>query len=120
MVDAAMSDVTPLCLRDPITLFKTIRARPVEPGVCLILNPVYVEGSESHGGFILDKDVQPCVAFPIPPVNPSHDANMTGLRQACTILESAAGRDVKKKRYMETMAEMRKYITVPQGMIVDA
>lgn len=57
----------------------------------------------------------------MPPMNPNHDANMTGLRRAYhTILESAAGQDVKKKRCIETMAEMRRYVAVLQGLIVDA
>ena len=58
MVDTAMSDVLPIYLRIPINLVKAIRARPVDQGAWLILNAMVVVGPESHGEFILDKDVQ--------------------------------------------------------------
>lgn len=59
MVDTAMSDVLPIYLRIPVNIVKTIRARPVEHGLWLILNAMLVAGPESHGEFILDKTVQP-------------------------------------------------------------
>ena len=58
MVDTAMSDVLPIYLRIPVNIVKAIRARSVEQGVWLILNAMLVAGSESHGEFLLDKDVQ--------------------------------------------------------------
>ena len=59
MVDTSMSDVLPIYLRIPINVVKGIRARPVEQGAWLILNAMVVMGPESHGEFILDKDIQP-------------------------------------------------------------
>lgn len=59
MVDTSMSDVLPIYLRIPINVVKAIRARPVEQGGWLILNAMVVMGDESHGAFILDKDIQP-------------------------------------------------------------
>ena len=59
MVDTSMSDVLPIYLRIPINVVKAIRARPVEQGAWLILNAMVVMGPESHGAFILDKDIQP-------------------------------------------------------------
>ena len=59
MVSTSMSDVLPIYLRIPINVVKAIRARPVEQGTWLILNAMVVMGSDSHGAFILDKDIQP-------------------------------------------------------------
>ena len=59
MVNTAMSDVLPIYFRIPVNIVKAIRARSVEEGVWLILNAMIVEGSESHGRFILDKEIQP-------------------------------------------------------------
>lgn len=59
MVDAAMSDVLPIYLRIPINMVQAVRARTVEQGVWLILNAMVVMGPDSHGAFILDKDIQP-------------------------------------------------------------
>lgn len=59
MVDTSMSYVLPINLRIPINVVKAIRARPVEQGAWLILNAMFVMVSESHGAFILDKDIQP-------------------------------------------------------------
>ncbi len=58
MVDTAMSDVLPIYLRIPINLVKAIRARPVDQGAWLILNALVVAVPQSHGEFILDKDIQ--------------------------------------------------------------
>ena len=59
MVDTSMSDALPIYLRIPLNVVKAIRARPVEQGAWLILNAMVVMGDESHGAFILDKDIQP-------------------------------------------------------------
>lgn len=59
MVDTSMSDVLPIYLRVPVNIVKAIRARPVEQGAWLILNAMVVMGPDSHGEFILDKDIQP-------------------------------------------------------------
>ena len=59
MVDTAMSDVLPIYLRIPVNIVKAIRARSVEQGGWLILNAAVVAGPESHGEFLLDKDIQP-------------------------------------------------------------
>ncbi|CAF9943391.1 MAG: hypothetical protein ALECFALPRED_000263 [Alectoria fallacina] len=98
MVDAAMSDGLPIYLRFPVNVVRAIRARTVEQGVWLILNAMVVMGPDSHGAFILDKDVQPRADF----------------------IESAAGEEVGKKLYSETMAEMRGYTDVPAGLLATA
>ena len=59
MVDTAMSDVLPIYLRIPVNVVKAMRARPVEQGGWLIANAMFVVGPESHGTFILDKEIQP-------------------------------------------------------------
>lgn len=59
MVDTSMSDVLPIYLRIPINVVKAIRARPVEQGTWLIINAMVVMQPDSHGTFILDKDIQP-------------------------------------------------------------
>lgn len=59
MVDTAMSDVLPIYLRIPINIVKAIRARSVDQGAWLILNAMVIAGPDSHGEFILDKDIQP-------------------------------------------------------------
>ena len=59
MVDTSMSDILPIYLRIPVNILKAIRARPVEHGAWLILNAMVVMGPNSHGEFILDKDIQP-------------------------------------------------------------
>jgi NAD(P)-dependent dehydrogenase (short-subunit alcohol dehydrogenase family) len=59
MVDTNMSDVLPIYLRIPINIVKAIRARPVEQGGWLILHSAVVAGTDSHGEFLLDKDIQP-------------------------------------------------------------
>ena len=59
MVDTSMSDILPIYLRIPVNIVKAIRARPVKQGVWLILNAMVVIGPESHGEFILDKDIHP-------------------------------------------------------------
>lgn len=59
MVATDMSDVLPLYLRIPMNIVKAIRARPVDQGGWLIVNAAVVAGLESHGKFLLDKDVQP-------------------------------------------------------------
>lgn len=59
MVDTSMSDILPIYLRIPINLVKAIRARPVEQGAWLVLNAMLCMGPDSHGEFILDKDIQP-------------------------------------------------------------
>lgn len=58
MVNTAMSDVLPIYLRIPINMVKAIRARSVDQGAWLILNAMLVAGNDSHGEFILDKDIQ--------------------------------------------------------------
>lgn len=110
MVDAGLNDVLPLCPRVPVIHITTISARPVEQGVLLILISMCVLDSESHGALILHRGFQPRIVFPIPSVN---HAKMFGLRPASTIPESAAGQDVVKKNYTETLAEIRKYVTIP-------
>lgn len=59
MVGTSMSDVLPLYIRLPFNLIKAIRARPVDQGGWLIMNAAVVAGPESHGKFLLDKDIQP-------------------------------------------------------------
>ena len=58
MVDTNMSDVLPIYLRIPINVVKAIRARPVEQGAWIYLHSLVVAGPESHGKFLLDKDIQ--------------------------------------------------------------
>ena len=63
MVDKSTRKTLPIYLRIPINIVKAIRARPkarpVEQGAWLILNAMVAMGPESHGEFILDKDIQP-------------------------------------------------------------
>lgn len=59
MVATDMSDNLPFHLRAVANLLKAIRARPVEQGGWLIIHSAAVAGPESHGKFVLDKDIQP-------------------------------------------------------------
>ena len=59
MVNTSMSDVLPIYLRIPVNVVKAIRARSVERGAWLIINAIVVMGPDSHGAFVLDKDIQP-------------------------------------------------------------
>ena len=58
-VNTSMNDVLPFYLRVPMNVVKAIRARRVEQGAWLVLNAMVVMGPDSHGAFILDKDIQP-------------------------------------------------------------
>lgn len=59
MVATELSNALPIYLRIPMNLIKAIRARPVEQGGWLIVNSAVVAGPESHGKFLLDKEIQP-------------------------------------------------------------
>ncbi|KAL8826051.1 MAG: hypothetical protein Q9191_004037 [Dirinaria sp. TL-2023a] len=98
MVDTAMSDVLPIYLRIPVNVLKAIRARPVDQGVWLLLNAMLVAGEDSHGEFILDKDLQAHLPF----------------------LDSPKGQEDRKKLYGETMAEMGQYTQVPPALTAKA
>lgn len=98
MVATAMSDVLPLYIRLPVNLIKAIRARPVEQGGWLILNAAIVAGPESHGKFILDKNIQPAHEF----------------------IQSPTGQDVQKRLWADTMEEMSKITTVPAELTAAA
>jgi NAD(P)-dependent dehydrogenase (short-subunit alcohol dehydrogenase family) len=64
MVDTGMSDVLPIYLRLPMNLIKKIRARPVEVAGWIALNAAVVVGPESHGQFLMDKDIVEYVCTP--------------------------------------------------------
>lgn len=58
MVRTAIFDDLPFYIRYPINILGAIRARTVEQGAGLILNALLVAGEESHGEFLLDKDIE--------------------------------------------------------------
>ena len=58
-VDTAMGSDLPLYLRIPVNIMKTMRARTVEKGAWVILNAMLVAGPDSHGRFLLDKNIEP-------------------------------------------------------------
>lgn len=64
MVNTNMSDVLPIYLRAVVNVVKTIRARPVEVGGWIILNAALVAGPDSHGKFLLDKNIAGLVTLP--------------------------------------------------------
>lgn len=57
MVNTGMSDVLPIYLRLPMNLIKAIRARSVDVAGWTALNAAVVVGPESHGQFLMDKDI---------------------------------------------------------------
>lgn len=57
MVNTGMSDVLPIYLRLPMNLVKAIRARPVEVAGWTAINAAVVVGRESHGKFLMDKNI---------------------------------------------------------------
>ncbi|GAM36187.1 hypothetical protein TCE0_018f05084 [Talaromyces pinophilus] len=91
MIQTNMSDVLPFYLRAVANAFKAIRARSVEVGGWIVLNAALVVGPESHGKFFLDKDI-------------AGDSEY---------VSSAAGQEVQKKLWEETMAELSQLTTLP-------
>ncbi|EKV11534.1 Short-chain dehydrogenase/reductase SDR [Penicillium digitatum] len=91
MVNTGMSDVLPLHLRLIINVVKSIRARPVEVGVWIILHSALVVGPESHGKFLGDKTISDKTAF----------------------IQSPVGQEIQKKLWEETIAEMGRLTTLP-------
>lgn len=57
MVNNNMSDALPLHLCWIVNIVKAIPARPVEPGSWIILNSTLVVDLESHGKFLVDKNM---------------------------------------------------------------
>lgn len=57
MVDTNMTDELPIYLRLLAILVKKVRARTPEQGGWIVLNAATVAGSESHGQFLLDKEI---------------------------------------------------------------
>ncbi|KAF2444310.1 NAD(P)-binding protein [Karstenula rhodostoma CBS 690.94] len=94
MVNTGMSDVLPIYLRLPMNLVKAIRARSVEVAGWTALNAAVVVGPESHGQFLLDKDI----------VEPS------------PYVKTAEGQKVQKMLWNETVDEMSKLTTIPSWM----
>ncbi|KAJ5490654.1 Short-chain dehydrogenase/reductase SDR [Penicillium expansum] len=91
MVNTSMSDILPLHLRLIINVVKSIRARPVEVGVWIILHSALVVGPESHGKFLGDKTIADKSAF----------------------IQSPAGQEIQKKLWQETIAEIGTLTTLP-------
>jgi hypothetical protein len=52
-----MSDVLPFPLRQIIDVIKYFHSRTPEVGAWIIVNAAVVAGKESHGRFLLDKNV---------------------------------------------------------------
>ncbi|KAL9614964.1 MAG: hypothetical protein Q9167_000606 [Letrouitia subvulpina] len=94
LVDTAMMDDLPFYVRYPANVLKAIRARTVEQGAWLILNALLIASKESHGEFLLDKDVA----------------------QRSEFLMSSKGQEYMKKLYSETLTEMGEYAEVPRGL----
>jgi NAD(P)-dependent dehydrogenase (short-subunit alcohol dehydrogenase family) len=59
MIATDLSDNLPFHLRMVTNLLKAVRARPVEQGGWMLIHSAAVIGPESHGQFVLDKDIQP-------------------------------------------------------------
>ena len=59
MVYSSVTDVLPFYLRIPANVVMAIRGRSVEQGAWLTMNAMVVMGPDSHGAFVLDKDIQP-------------------------------------------------------------
>lgn len=57
MIATDMSDNLPLPLRTVAKMVKAVRARPIEQGGWMLLHAATVVGPETHGKFIVDKDV---------------------------------------------------------------
>ena len=57
MVKTNMTDVLPIYVRAPMNVILAMRARTPEQGGWIITNAVAVVGKESHGRFLLDKDI---------------------------------------------------------------
>ncbi|CRG86473.1 hypothetical protein PISL3812_03479 [Talaromyces islandicus] len=93
MVNTDMSDVLPIHLRAIINVVKAIRGRPVEVGGWIILNAALVAGPESHGKLLLDKDI-------------SDDSQY---------ISSPTGKELQKKLWDETAAELGQLMTLPPG-----
>ncbi|EED18014.1 short-chain dehydrogenase/reductase family protein, putative [Talaromyces stipitatus ATCC 10500] len=91
MVNTNMSDVLPVYLRAVINVVKAIRARPVEVGVWIILNAALVAGPDSHGKFLIDKDIA----------------------SESQYISSPAGQEVQKKIWEETIEELSRLTTLP-------
>ncbi|KAI4209341.1 MAG: hypothetical protein LQ351_007733 [Letrouitia transgressa] len=92
--DTPFMDSLPFYMRYPINILKVIRARTVQQGAWLILNALLIAGEESHGEFILDKDVEQHPEF----------------------LLSTKGQEYMKKLYRETLTEMGEYAEIPPGL----
>ncbi|CEL03854.1 hypothetical protein ASPCAL04993 [Aspergillus calidoustus] len=91
MVNTSMSDVLPLHLRLLVNVLKAIAARSVEAGAWIVLHSALVAGPESHGKFLNDKTIA----------------------EKAPYIVSAAGQQVQKKLWEETIAEMSRLITLP-------
>ncbi|EAW09505.1 uncharacterized protein ACLA_037100 [Aspergillus clavatus NRRL 1] len=91
MVNTPMSDWLPVYLRLPVNVVKAVYARPVEVGGWLILHSALVAGPESHGKFLMDKAIVDKAAF----------------------VKSAAGQEIQRKLWEETVAEMSQLTTLP-------
>ena len=121
MVDTAMSDVLPIYLRIPVNIVKAVRARPVKQGAWLILNAMLVAGPESHGEFLSDKNVQPCIFPSFSSAIFDNKIVWTDVKQGTTSSSRPLpGQEVQKKLYNETMAEMRNHTSVPTSLAAKA
>jgi NAD(P)-dependent dehydrogenase (short-subunit alcohol dehydrogenase family) len=59
MVKTNMGDVLPIYFRVPLSIVQAMRARTVEQGAWVLVYAATLAGSESHGRFLLDKEVDP-------------------------------------------------------------
>ena len=71
MVKTGMVDAQPFYVRFPVYLLQAMRARTPEHGSWIIIYAAACAGTETHGRFILDKDVQEycnllCISFAFP------------------------------------------------------
>ncbi|KAH7007881.1 short-chain dehydrogenase/reductase family protein [Macrophomina phaseolina] len=92
MVDTAITDVLPWYVRMLVAAAQAVRGRSAEQGGWVAVNAAVVVGDESHGRFLLDMD---CV-------------------ENCDFLKTESGAQMQKAVWEETMAEVSKYVDIPQ------
>ena len=63
MVRTGITGLLPLPARIVMDLVMLLRGRTAEEGARLVIHAIAVTGPETHGQFLLDKDVQPQVIF---------------------------------------------------------
>ncbi|MCJ1394786.1 hypothetical protein MMC18_007666 [Xylographa bjoerkii] len=95
MVKTAMTDILPIYICFPMSVFQSVTARTVEEGAWPIMNAIVVAGPDSHGKFILDKDIQPVDRF----------------------IQSDTGKEIQKKLWVETLKDREKLTRIPPEMM---